>query len=426
MTGTKWGHQPNRAYAVRSAVEAARSGAINRPSRLMGRGALLSVFFAALVLATPARGQFTIIEDFESYASDAALRAAWVPIAPLPPGNVTLTATGITGKSMSIVYNVSNSDNAVEFTFPVDQDYTLRTTVRILYEVQSGSNNEDIVLELRDSMGAVLASGVAPEGTSAGLKKFELDIVHNFVNPTTVRKIRIIVRDGGDGDGEGNIFFDDISVSSGTYSTCRTCHGEFLGKPYVAFTDGLTWNPDLHDIHRNTMLNMDCATCHTLPNFFPVFIGSSTGGNGLPPIGCLGCHGREEDLGHDAISPGRAAGLNQHHHRAGVTECAQCHTDADPAAGYQAVGENFAPAYYFVPDAAHPNKPADACSRSERFVSLSEGLDNDGDLAYELTDPDCQSATPAPALGTGGLVASIGLLLGFGIWRLRLQRRRPE
>jgi hypothetical protein len=198
-----------------------------------------------------------------------------------------------------------------------------------------------------------------------------------------------------------------------------------MGDPYVAFTDGATWTPDLHDIHRNTMLNMDCATCHTLPNFFPVFIGSSTGGNGLPPIGCLGCHGREEDLGHDAISPGRGAGLNQHHHRAGVTECAQCHTDADPAQ-YRAVGEHVLPAYYFVPDAAHPSKPTDSCSASERFVSPLEGLDNDGDQLYELADPDCQRASPAPAMGTNGLIASVGLLLGLGIWRLRPRKRTPE
>lgn len=139
------------------------------------------------------------------------------------------------------------------------------------------------------------------------------------------------------------------------------------------------------------------------------------------PVAALGGEewpGRREDLGHDAISPGRAAGLNQHHHRAGVTECAQCHTDADPA-NYTAVGENAFPAYYFLPDPAHPGKPTNPCSASERFVSLIEGLDNDGDLLYELNDPDCPTTAPAPALGTIGLAAGLGLLLGLGIWRLR-------
>jgi hypothetical protein len=378
-------------------------------------------------MASPATAQFFVIDTFESYANDMALQAAWVAQMPLPPGNVTLTNTGISGKSMSVVYNVASGDNAVEFTFSTNQDWTLLTTVRVVYEVQSGSNNEDIVLEIRDNMGMVLASGVAPDGTGAGLKKFELDVVHNFINRTTVRKIRLIIRDGGDNDGEGNVFFDDISVSSGNYSTCRTCHGEFLNDPYVAFTDGVTWLPDLHDVHRNMMLDMDCATCHTLPNFFPVFIGSSTGGNGLPPIGCLGCHGREEDLGHDTISPGRAAGLNQHHHLAGVPECAQCHTDADPADAdpYTAAGENILPAYYFVPDAAHPSKPTQACG-GERYVSPLEGLDNDGDQLYDLLDPDCQRAAPVPVAGSAGLAAVLALLLGFGIWRLRLPKRGEQ
>lgn len=387
----------------------------------MRRGALLSVFFAALALANAARAQVTPVDDFESYADSTALQAAWVAIAPLPSSSVTLDPAGITGKSMSIAYDVSAGTNAVEFTFGADQDYSLLTTFRIIYEVASGSNNEDLVFELRDSTGAVLGSAVAPDGTSVGSAAWEVDIVHGFSNLAGVRKIRLAIRDGGDMTGTGTVLFDSISVSSGTYSTCRTCHGAFIGKPYVAFTDGQTWNPDLHDIHRNTMLNFDCKTCHTSPTFFPVFIGSSDGGTGLPGVGCLGCHGREADIGHDAISPGRAAGLNQHHHRKGVTECAKCHTDADPA-GYTPVGEDVLPAYYFQ-DVAHPDKPTDSCSLSELFVSPVNGLDNDGDLLYELSDPDCQPAAPAPALDTVGLAVSLGLLVGLGIWRIRLQRR---
>src|SRR6185369_8062424 len=157
--------------------------------------------------------------------------------------------------------------------------------------------------------------------------------------------------------------------------------------------------------------NFDCNTCHTGNTFFPVFIGSSNGGTGLPPISCLGCHGREADLGHDgSISPGRAAGLNQHHHRAAVTECAKCHPDADTA-NYQAVGENVLPAYYFTPDAAHPNKTIATCTGSERFVSPLEGLDNDGDQLYEAADPDCQSVASVPTLSTTGLAVSLALLL---------------
>jgi hypothetical protein len=363
-----------------------------------------------------------VVDDFESYANSAALQAAWVAVAPLAAADVTLDPAGITGKSMSIDYDVSAGTNSVAFTYGADQDFRLRTTVRIIYEATAGSTNEDVTFEFLDSANTVLVTGVAPNGTATGQQTWEVNLVPIVANLGAVRKIRLSIVDGGDMMGTGTILFDDINISSGTYSTCRSCHGEFMGKPYVAFTDGQQWNPDLHDVHRATMLNFDCATCHTLPNFFPVFIGSSTGGTGLPGIGCLGCHGREEDMGHDSISSGRAAGLNQHHHRAGVTECAVCHSDADPVtSGYKPVGENVDPAYYFAPDPAHPNKPLNACSGSERFVSPLEGLDNDGDLLYERADPDCQ-ASPAPALGNVALVFLLGLLLVVGFWRLRLTK----
>jgi len=384
------------------------------------QGAIVGIW-AVLALASAARAQVTSVDNFESYADSTALRAAWVAVAPFMSSDETLDTSGITGQSMSIAYDVSSGDNAVELTFSSDQDYSLRTTVRIIYEPQSGSTDEDLFFELRDGMDNVLVSALAPDGTSVSHAAWEVNLVPFVQNLAQVRKIRLGIRDGGDMSGAGTVLFDDISVSSGTYSTCRSCHGAFLGKPYVAFTDGRTWNPDLHDVHSINMLNFDCKTCHTLPNFFPVFIGSSTGGTGLPGIGCLGCHGREEDMGHDSISSGRAAGLNQHHHRSGVTECAKCHTDADPA-NYKPVAESVLPAYYF-PDAAHPNKPTDACTASERFVSLSEGLDNDGDLQYDLLDPDCQRAAPAPVLGVGGLAIALGILLALGLWRLRVQKQ---
>lgn len=395
-----------------------RSKVSKRPYRV-GVLACLS----AVLLAGSARAQVTVVDDFESYADSTALRAAWVAVAPFMSANETLDTTGITGKSLSIAYDVSAGDNAVELTFGADQDFTLRTTVRVIYKVESGSNSEDVFLELRDSMDNVLVSDTAPDGTNAGQVAWEVNLVP-FNNLAAVRKIRVGIADGGDNSGTGTVLFDDISVSSGTYSTCRACHGEFLNKPYVAFTDGLTWLPDLHEVHRSTMLSFDCDTCHTGSTKFPVFIGSSNGGNGLPPIGCLGCHGREEDMGHDTISSGRAAGLNQHHHRSGVTECAKCHTDADPA-NYKPVGEDVLPAYYFA-DAAHPNKPLDACATSERFVSLSEGLDNDGDLLYELLDPDCQRPAPAPVLGGTGLAVALGLLLALGVWRISVQKAKSE
>ena len=114
--------------------------------------------------------------------------------------------------------------------------------------------------------------------------------------------------------------------------------------------------------------------------------------------------------------------MNQHHHRSGVTECAKCHADADPA-NYTPVGEKVRPAYYFSGDPNHPGKPTDPCSPSERFVSPTRGLDNDGNLLYEQGDPDCQSGVPAPVLGPLGLTFYLVLLLGLAISRLRAQRR---
>jgi len=47
----------------------------------------------------------------------------------------------------------------------------------------------------------------------------------------------------------------------------------------------------------------------------PVFLESSNGGSGMAALGCVGCHGRDEDDG-NATSTGtsqRGAGLRQHH-----------------------------------------------------------------------------------------------------------------
>jgi hypothetical protein len=104
----------------------------------------------------------------------------------------------------------------------------------------------------------------------------------------------------------------------------------------------------------------------------------------------MGCHGRAEDAGNDDISGGFGAGLRQHHYEAGITFCASCHLDADPAK-YTPVGENTPPPYYFKPDEDHPNKPSDPCnpSGSENFAGSTEGIDNDGDSLYDGNDPDC-------------------------------------
>jgi len=144
---------------------------------------------------------------------------------------------------------------------------------------------------------------------------------------------------------------------------------------------------NLHNIHRTTMLNSDCATCHLASDEFPVLLDESEGGDGFDPISCTGCHD--------------GPGLRRHHTRAGVPAdnggtgdtCVDCHGTET-----MVPGENVLPPYYFTPDAAHPNKPTDPCNPSpdfpEDFAGLTIAVDNDGDLNYDETDTDCGGTGP--------------------------------
>ena len=179
---------------------------------------------------------------------------------------------------------------------------------------------------------------------------------------------------------------------NGDATNCRGCHGDFRSSPYTSLTDGESWGDDLHDVHRNVMLDKDCDTCHSSgPGKFPVLIGNSAGGVGLDPIGCSGCHGRAED----GIDPGNSsvgfgAGLRQHHWRADVTDCRTCHLDADPEL-FTPVEEDFLPPYYADSDPDHPLIPSDPCnlladSHPEDYAASTLGLDNDGDDLYDEAD----------------------------------------
>jgi hypothetical protein len=212
----------------------------------------------------------------------------------------------------------------------------------------------------------------------------------------------------------------DVGGCEEAFGNCKTCHGHFratdadnsrpmLRDEYISPADGKRWREiytevtetepvlevGLHDVHRHIMVDKlsrsRCDVCHTRPpGFYPVFIESSTSGD-WPQLGCMGCHGRDEDEGNDSISHGHGAGLRQHHTNAGVTECKTCHSDADPA-NYTPVGENVKPPYYFTPDPEFPNKPTDPCNqrRAEDYAGGPKGLDNDGDGRYDMSDSDCQ------------------------------------
>lgn len=176
-------------------------------------------------------------------------------------------------------------------------------------------------------------------------------------------------------------------------TNCRACHGDFRADDYISNTDGTSWG-NLHNLHRRVMFAEDtpvskCAPCHGSEGMFPVRINESSS-DYLDPIACMGCHGRYEDANNVDFSAGWGAGLRQHHTNAGVTSCANCHDDADPA-NYTPVGENVLPPYYFTPDPVFLNKPTDPCSSfgEEDYAGIWEGLDNDGDGVYDVLDLDC-------------------------------------
>ncbi len=191
--------------------------------------------------------------------------------------------------------------------------------------------------------------------------------------------------------------FDQYSVSK-TAGYCADCHGGFRSGGYVSKVDGQAWSQPLHDVHRNTMLNGDCSTCH-FGSRFPTFIGSSQGGTGLAKYGCAGCHGRAEDGITPGTTEGFGAGLRQRHWRGGVTTCVTCHTDANPANKTPAP-EKTKPPYYANPGTNHPAMPSDPCNPgpafNENFAASTLGLDNDGNGLFDANDPSCSATAATP------------------------------
>jgi hypothetical protein len=152
---------------------------------------------------------------------------------------------------------------------------------------------------------------------------------------------------------------------------CTTCHPGFRGG----------FGASLHDNHLDNLVSGPCTTCHAgSGGSTPVPTGTD---NPDEFTGCVGCHGRDEDVGNDSVSPGRAAGLRQHH--PSFAKCAGCHTDANPA-NYTPVGEDTLPRFY-VADLAVTDDPC------------SDNLDNDGNDLYDGDDDAC-AAPPEPPTST--------------------------
>jgi predicted CxxxxCH...CXXCH cytochrome family protein len=151
-------------------------------------------------------------------------------------------------------------------------------------------------------------------------------------------------------------------------SGCSGCHPDFGG-----------FGETTHDLH--LQMTTTCTYCHSTP----------AGGNNPSISKCNGCH--------------NGLGTRAHHRNAGTSTCGNtsCHSgDATPPP------EDTVPPYYGMPDVNidHPCfvDPLGAIA-GEDFDGDGEGIDNDGDLAYEADDPDCDDVPNVPS--TWGRIKSL-------------------
>jgi hypothetical protein len=172
---------------------------------------------------------------------------------------------------------------------------------------------------------------------------------------------------------------------------CKSCHGDYNSGSYVSNADGQAWGTNLMDGHQLFIPN-GCNVCHKSGPKGDVALNLSSGEGGLAPIGCLGCHGRDDGTG--TVT---GAGLRQHHWRNGTTVCgnAGCHPGDSNPASYTPVGEDVLPPYYANPGTFSATMPDHPCNLqgfgySEDIAGTAlGGLDNDGDNVYDTLDLDC-------------------------------------
>lgn len=180
------------------------------------------------------------------------------------------------------------------------------------------------------------------------------------------------------------------AVDSLSHGSCANCHGAMPHGSYWSRTkdDPVMWegDPGTGSIVPFTLMGghyenngADCNDCHNV-------FGSTS--PPMPTVACSMCHGRSEDGPHfeDGVLPNppvmASAGLRQHHFRAGIRVCEECHLDANPGY-YTPVGEN-------VPSPRFLQKGLDPCAEALTGIGFgSRGLDQDGDMLRDQDDPDC-------------------------------------
>jgi hypothetical protein len=176
--------------------------------------------------------------------------------------------------------------------------------------------------------------------------------------------------------------------NDGLGNGCVHCHPDFSGGPQYI----------LHFVHTNKFKITQCNFCHENGGgSLPVKTYFSGPGGGY---GCAGCHGRVygETSPNSGQPKATAYGLRAYHAAHGVTECADCHYEGNPAVGAPnsfppILGENVAPPYYGASGTALRN-PCDSHQEDTSFDADNLGLDNDGDgLRDYPADPDCPTTT---------------------------------
>ncbi|MHC4351419.1 MAG: PKD domain-containing protein [Planctomycetota bacterium] len=167
-------------------------------------------------------------------------------------------------------------------------------------------------------------------------------------------------------------------------------------------------------------MNAECDLCHSKGDNKNPYLGISSGvRNVVAGWGCVGCHGRAEDAGHDtgsvANSPGWGAGLRQHHTRNGVSHCTSCHDDA-VVGTFILAEESVYPLYYGLTAASladDPSNPTATWQINENWtVGDFEGLNNDGDMFYDTLDTANDNLYPVADPG-GPYSAGKGVDISF-------------
>ena len=202
-------------------------------------------------------------------------------------------------------------------------------------------------------------------------------------------------------DAQAYQFYSDATNNVGG---CAQCHTGFRDNTsYVSEAEGFAWGNSLHNVHlNNTDIESSCENCHGGVGTAGRTVNLSSSANakdGVNAIACMGCHGRLEDANAVGPGPGWGAGLRQHHTNAGVPAdsdgllCVDCHADADPAAFTPASEDTMPPWYASTTNDIVGLTMAPCNANLEEELSgdpANLGLDNDGDLAYDTNDPDCE------------------------------------